>query len=339
MTCSLVGRVHAFYYLWYGNPDQDGRWVHWNHDVLPHWDPVVRARYPTNGTSFLPPDEIHAPFYPLLGPYSSRDPAILDTHFGWMEDIDTVVLSWTGRESVSDTQGVSTDEAFPAAIAAAKKNGLSVALHLEPYPGRSARSVRSDLEYLLSSYDFGECKVVAYVYDAYHVRATEWKDLFCRGGAFTVRGTAWDVVALATFLTPSDRDLLTTGCFDGVYTYFATDGFTYGSSRRNWPRVVEMAHALGKIVSLSAGPGYNDTKIRPWNARATRARDGGRLFKRALVDAFELADVVSITSFNEWGEGTQIEPAISRESYLDYGPNPRLYLDVLKETRREADLL
>jgi hypothetical protein len=38
------------------------------------------------------------------------------------------------------------------------------------------------------------------------------------------------------------------------------------------------------------------------------------------------ADLVTITSFNEWGEGTQIEAAVPRcntglgEQYMDYGP-------------------
>lgn len=29
--------VHAFYYVWYGNPDTNDRWLHWDHEVLPHW--------------------------------------------------------------------------------------------------------------------------------------------------------------------------------------------------------------------------------------------------------------------------------------------------------------
>ena len=35
--------VFAFYYLWYGNPSTDGRWLHWNHSVLPHWTPAVHT--------------------------------------------------------------------------------------------------------------------------------------------------------------------------------------------------------------------------------------------------------------------------------------------------------
>jgi hypothetical protein len=30
------------------------------------------------------------------------------------------------------------------------------------------------------------------------------------------------------------------------------------------------------------------------------------------------ADVVSVTSYNEWNEGTQIEPACSHEGYASY---------------------
>lgn len=58
---------------------------------------------------------------------------------------------------------------------------------------------------------------------------------------------------------------------------------------------------------------------------------------RAAIDA--KPDIVSITSFNEWGEGTQIEPAItpgprfegrenvSAYTYLDYEVSPYLYLE------------
>jgi len=71
--------VHIFYYPWYGNPTHDGVYLHWNHQVLPHWKPDISARYPV-GQRHRPPDDIGSSFYPKLGPYSSRDPLVIDDH-------------------------------------------------------------------------------------------------------------------------------------------------------------------------------------------------------------------------------------------------------------------
>lgn len=70
--------VHVFYYPWYGSPAVDGRYLHWNHRLLPHWKPEVAARYPSG--RHMPPDDIGASFYPRLGPYSSRNPAVIEDH-------------------------------------------------------------------------------------------------------------------------------------------------------------------------------------------------------------------------------------------------------------------
>jgi hypothetical protein len=43
--------VHAFYYLWYGDPKTDGRYRHWDHEILPHWDEKLRASYPTGAAA------------------------------------------------------------------------------------------------------------------------------------------------------------------------------------------------------------------------------------------------------------------------------------------------
>lgn len=77
----------------------------------------------------------------------------------------------------------------------------------------------------------------------------------------------------------------------------------------------------GKKFIASVGPGYVDEKIRPWNKHNTKSREGGQYYKRMWEAAINAnADLVSITSYNEWGEGTQIESAASRPNYLSYGP-------------------
>ena len=53
------------------------------------------------------------------------------------------------------------------------------------------------------------------------------------------------------------------------------------------------------------------------------------------------ADVVAITSYNEWGEGTQIEQAVAADGYFDYEAEggPDAYMHATKKhatTFREA---
>lgn len=70
--------LHAFYYPWYGNPQFDGKYIHWDHPQLPHWDSKVAPSYPQG--RHIPPDDIGSNFYPALGPYSSKDPSVIEAH-------------------------------------------------------------------------------------------------------------------------------------------------------------------------------------------------------------------------------------------------------------------
>ena len=98
--------------------------------------------------------------------------------------------------------------------------------------------------------------------------------------------------------------------FDGAYSYFASDGFTEGSSSAGWARARRDLAAAGKLFVPAVGPGYDDTRIRPWNAHSTRARGRGAYYDAMWEAALGAAPhAVSITSFNEWGEGPQIEGA------------------------------
>ena len=85
-----------------------------------------------------------------------------------------------------------------------------------------------------------------------------------------------------------------------------------------------------KIFVPCVGPGYADDRIRPWNASNFRARDGGRYYDHMFAKALAIEpQFIGITSFNEWQEGTQIEPAKAKTvgdyHYLDYAPLARDY--------------
>lgn len=335
-------RVHAFFYLWYGNPETDGKYLHWNHEILPHWDPVLRERYPY-GIRFQPPRDIHSGFYPKRGCYSSRDRWTLKEQLKELvhHGVGAVAASWWGpefRAGTSDTQGVSTDSAILDLLAAAEEvDGMYVAFHLEPYPGRSAATVGEDVKYLLGRVGSSRAllrlhgKPVFYVYDSYHIPSYEWATVLGRQSKFSLRGTPYDGFFIALFLNEGDGHEIVRGQFDGFYTYFASEAVSYGSKRSNWKALAAFAKEARKAFVASVGPGYNDTRIRPWNAATTVDREEGLTYDRAWSAAITAgADIVSITSYNEWGEGTQIEPAVQKEGYASYGEGAgaaNLYLE------------
>jgi len=75
-----------------------------------------------------------------------------------------------------------------------------------------------------------------------------------------------------------------------------------------------------------------DTSVRPWNGVTTRDRKNGvyydRMWKEALKSSSSASNrVVSITSFNEWHEGTQIEPAVPAKRANAGGRGNSVYRD------------
>lgn len=367
--------VHIFYYLWYGNPEVDGSYKHWNHEVLPHWLEHVNKQFPNIGTKFSPPDNLHSPFYPLKNPYSSRDPETIRVHLHEMRQAgaDVAIISWWGQANKSastDTQGVATDTIIPIILQIADEVGLiKIAFHLEPYPGRSAESVRDDMEYIVDKYsnyssyykeelDEGvsnpnhldnkniqkKWKSLFYIYDSYHISYLDWMKVLSPEGELTIRTTRYDSVVIGLWLDKKDGRELKSGGFDGIYTYFASEGFSFGSSVYNWPMMCEYCKHQKLRCILSVGPGYNDSLIRPWNDHNSKDRQNGMYFSNMWNAAIEAQpDVISITSFNEWGEGTQIEPTreydisstleernnTNTSIYLKYGgENPYKYLQL-----------
>jgi len=157
------------------------------------------------------------------------------------------------------------------------------------------------------------------------------------GGQDSVRGTSLDGIFLGLVVAKTDLDQLIQCGFDGYYTYFASDRFTYGSTSSNWASLAAQARQMGVLFVPSVGPGYIDVRIRPWNTHNTRDRELGAYFEREFAAAVDShPDMISITSFNEWHEGTQIEEAVLKQTavyrYADYSPaDSDLYLKLSRK--------
>lgn len=222
-----------------------------------------------------------------------------------------------------------------------------MAIHVEPYKGRNSVTMRENLKYIFEKYsghpafyrtsNMNKKNVpLIYIYDSYLLDSKEWAAIFSDGGKGSVRNTDLDGLFIGLLVETGHKQHVIDSGFDGFYTYFATNKFTYGSTWRVWPELAQFAHTKGLLFIPSVGPGYVDTEVRPWNGANTRKRLDGKYYNEAFAHALNISPkYVSITSFNEWHEGTQIEPAVSKKiksrRYEDYGSKgPNFYLDLTK---------
>jgi glycoprotein endo-alpha-1,2-mannosidase len=311
--------LHIFFYAWYGAPPTDVGYLHWTHSVLPHWQQDITDMH--RKEPYIAPGDPGVSFYPSRGLYSSRDPVILDVQMAEMRSmqVDVVVVSWWGakhKNNSIDGQGVGSDHCIPVILDAAAKHNLSVAFHLEPYPLRSEYSVKDDLQYIWQQYGShpafyrhpvtGQCLV--YAYDSYHMTTAQWQKLLLPGTSMSIRGTEHDCIVIGLVL--DDMTYLTASGFDGAYSYFAAEAFTRAATPSLWPQYNATAAAADLLFIPCIGPGYDDTRLRPWNRVNIKHREKGKYYNRMWSAAVNLSvPVVAVTSYNEWGEGTQIEPA------------------------------
>ena len=237
-----------------------------------------------------PPFDVASQFYPVRGAYSSGDPRVLRAQMREIAaaGIDEVVSSWWGRGSAEDLR-------LPAVVRAAKRFHLRVAVQLEPYAGRTIDSIGADVAYLraLGIHD-------VYVYRSEDFTAEDWSNV-------TRQPTG-----MRLFAQTNHVGFAAHAGFAGFYTYdiLLYDGAKFG-------RLCEQARAAAILCAPSVGPGYEataatgDTRVKP-------RLDGETYDSMWRAAEAAGADIVTITSYNEWGEGTQIEPAGHGGRYESY---------------------
>jgi hypothetical protein len=171
-------------------------------------------------------------------------------------------------------------------------------VHLEPYAGRTLATIEQDVAHLRT---LGIRDV--YVYRPSDIPAEGWAAL---------RPSLGDV---RLFAQTNLVGFGAKGRFDGVYTYdiLLFDGDFFG-------RFCAQARRAGLLCAPSVGPGYVATRA-TGDTRVKSRRRGATYDSMWRAAVRSRADIVTVTSYNEWNEGTQIEPASwdpLRAGYLTY---------------------
>jgi len=284
--------VLAFHYGWYGNPAVSGKWWHWK-------DVDVKAKTIANSTNF-----------PKLGAYDNHDPKVVRQHCRWAKEagLTGFIVTWWAK-------GDFHDRGMNLILDTARKHGLKITIYYETVPPRQAphpNGAVEDLLYILERYGQHPAwlkvqdQPVVFVYGRAlgQIKLDGWKDVIRRVKEKRPAVFIGDQLSEAA-----------AAVFDGIHTYNPT-GRVAGKSapdirawaKENYPRWIKLAG--GKISCVTVIPGYDDHKLGRKEPRPITARHDGETYRALWEEAITAGpDWVLITSFNEWHEGSEIEPS------------------------------
>jgi glycoprotein endo-alpha-1,2-mannosidase len=302
-------KVAAFYYPWYGNPGIDGQWIHWTQN------------------NHVPPDDIASDYFPELGAYSSNDPTVVAQHMKWLRQagIGVMISSWWG-------QGSKEDQAIPLLLKTAEEYGIKVAFHIEPYNGRTPESLVSDIKYIYENYGSSPAffrltatsryspsdqpKGIFFVWSIQDQATHDfsyWQKALDEIHALPESGLVIANSLEAAWIADSH--------FDGLYNYATLHLEQDGGFA--WARSLPP----DSLYVPSVIPGFSAIRIGYADNTYVPREDGSTFdtqWNSALNTGVEPA-MVTITSFNEWHEGSMIEPPQFSASdgngyaYADFG--------------------
>ena len=291
-------KVCAFYYPWYGNPrGPTGYWF--------HWDPY--NHYASTDT-------------PLLGYYDSLSDTVVQQHMQWAQEygIDLFISSWWGVNSFEDI-------ALELILETALEYGIEITVYLEASWAvqNASEEERPDifageLNYILHTYGNhpaffkldGLPIIFIYGFPLGLLPLEDWQ--------IVLSLVTSEAVFIADTFDPSALDI-----FDGCHTYNPVTLSEEETDRMYWTAYVQ-AHYNGKIFAATVVPGYDDRIIREPGLYVPR--EGGAFYQsRWNVALSNSPHWVLITSWNEWHEGTEIEPSV--EYGYDYLDSTKVYRD------------
>ncbi len=253
-----------------------------------------------------------------LQPYISRDRGVMGRHIDQAKaaGIDAFVVSWYGPR-VENNQ---TETNLRALLDEAAARGFRIAVDFEvgsPF-FRGAGDVQAALGALLAThaqhpaYLRSEGKPVVFFWRQQRYNVGVWKGI--RDAVDPGRGSLW---------IEEGVDVSPLSVFDGHHLYSVTwnpQTDMAATARKFSQRTRAAAAKLGapKVYVATVMPGYDDRKTGRGNAFAV-GREDGAYYERSWQAAIGSApDWIIITSFNEWPEGTYIEPSQAfGTKYLD----------------------
>ncbi|GBD03584.1 hypothetical protein HRbin19_00878 [bacterium HR19] len=326
--------LYAFYYPWYGTPDVSGEWRHWNIDghnpdkIENGKRDIASVRHP----------------YPDVYDSSSEETIRMHIELAKKAKITGFIFSWWGRSSFEDHvlrrfAEITREEKFPFSI---YYEGVFQSFD------DAITEIDSDLLYLSKYFQYEnyikiEGKPVLFLYGRglfpqfwcaqekcppEPPPEIDWSPIIRKWKIFFI---ADDISFFNLF---NFRDRIVEMGFKAVHaynpyfeSYFLRKITDISEYEKIFGDYVEDAKMRNMWIGLTILPGYDDRKLKRQVVWELPRNDGETLKKLYEFASKSSADAIVLVSFNEWHEGTEVEPS------QEFGD---LYIKLLSELRRNC---
>lgn len=299
-------RVAAFYYGWYSNSTDYSQTIPYeitDDDQWRHWD----------GTK--DPNELTITNHPIDGLYDCADPYIIEKHLEQAEwgGLDSFIVSYWGKNGAEFTNFINMLE-----VANYIESKITLSLYFETGMGglpemdeeEAVDFLTDELENIhdtmtsdnyKDSIWFEDDKPVLFAYVVQWLAPTVWEQALKE---LENEGKSFFLVADRPGSLPNYNNF-----FQATHTYDGYAPVRDGTTLSTNLMLKMNAMRYNQLYISGVHPGYDDTRVREGNAPFER--EDGAYYKARWEEAISMnPDWITITSWNEWHEGTEIEPSI-----------------------------
>ena len=318
-------QVWALYYGIWGNTETDGEWINWKilHD---DW----------SNSFFEPPNSIPSLFFPALGLYSCHHQPTLKNHIKSLINVgvNTIVLTWASPQNLPFL-----DQTLKYFLHFTQKMRFKIAILIPEYTNRSILTLFQDISTYISAYSseqsllkVNNCPIIiiensyhllhstnfsfnlsSNLYtndnrllntDAYYFPQTEYQQLISK-----LKEINQNPFLLGTGSSKNEAFNALDDGFNGFVSFYPSDYFSSLADPNTWKFDVSDFKSRGFLYIPTVSPGFNMSAKSLQFSRLSRSRRGGIRYEQQWKKAIDShPEAILINSFNNWHDGTSIEP-------------------------------
>ena len=296
--------VLAIYNPLFGNIENDQKYIGWK-----------CKKYINSDSLYEAPSELPIKLYPQRKLYSTHDKNILIEQMQELKSIgvDGIIIKWYGIGRTSEIFNEGDDsfaiKSIDLLVEACKAKRMKFSIFLQNYPEKENKTISNDIEYIIrkwmqhSNYLKNDGRPMVFVKEPFKTQIFHAINNF--------RGKN-NIFFVSTFSQLEDIAHSVDYNFEAVCALPNYQFSTYSAKYDKWKNLQKEAHDRGLIFFPVVSPGYNiSITSNGLTQMKLKSRKGGDKYQAMFSEALNTNDgIIIINSYNDWIEGTNIEPAI-----------------------------